>query len=152
METVAITGMNAGPLHTPSCGSTSSFIHQSDPSGITVDTSFQIGGCPGFPQPVTGLLAARSGAQVALQWDAASDVETAAYDVWSVVGGDETLVPRANRPTSVTRPTEVLPVCLGVPRAAPACSDGGAANASGVVFYQVRGACGDGTEGTDYPF
>ena len=83
-----------------------------------------------------------------MQWDGASDAATAAYDVWSVQDQDKTTIPRVNRVDDGTR---ALAGCKPPPPVGtPSCTDFGAVSrAPLLVFYQVRPACSDGTEGLD---
>ena len=103
-----------------------------------------------LPRPVhtAGLKATRSGDNVNLKWDTASDAATAAYDVWSVQDQDKGTIRLANRALQGTR---VVAACTPPPPlASPQCTDAGAmSRPPALVFYQVRPTCADGTEGLD---
>ena len=69
-----------------------------------------------------------------------------------MVNGDKSIVPLANQGWSGPE-IEDLAGCLGVPRAAAACTDAGAVVAPpALLYYQFRGACDTGLEGTDHPY
>ena len=116
------------------------------------DEGLDLAACAPLPPPMTHLDAARRGADGLLQWDAATDASTDHYNVWKVINQDRTLIPTANKDTAAVDPN-VVSVCLAVPRAGPICTDSTTSGSPvGVLFYQVRGACADGTEGTAHPF
>lgn len=112
--------------------------------------AFEYSTCSPLPLPVLGVGAVRRNSDVVLTWDATSDPSTVAYDVWKVVDGDRTRIPLANRanagPAIVAPPTCTGGVTL-------TCTDANVVSAPpALLFYQVRGACADGTEGVDHPF
>ena len=157
-QTVSIVGLRAGAEGTL-CRS-AVVIDWMDPVGsATIDeenlapqtclTVASAPGCAGVPAVVTGLLAAPAGADVALAWNPATDPATVAYNVWKVVTGDRALIPVADRQTSLARPLEVQAACVGVPVGREICLDLGdeSVPTAPLVFYQIRGACPDWTEG-----
>jgi len=84
--------------------------------------------CTPPPLPVVGLRASRSGADVRLSWDLATDAATSQYDAWkvnAVVPADKALVPIAGHPLAEYQVSQL--VRAGVDRVIVSCSAGQAA-------------------------
>lgn len=104
-----------------------------------------VSSCPVLPVPVSGVRAVRAGGGVDLSWTTSPDVATVRYNVWSIEDAKASL-PLLNQVAPTRRS-----VCADVPRGSETCVDARPLAAGSVRYYQVRGVCGDGREGTEHP-
>lgn len=122
------------------------------PACVAIDSSIA---CVVKPEIVRNLRAVKDpvGA-VTLSWDRALDTATVAYDVWKLTSSDPSGIPLANK-DEWPRSGDLASVCLDEPVTSPVCVDwyeGQIDPDPPLVFYQARGVCSDGSEGTAHPY
>lgn len=91
--------------------------------------------------------------RIDLAWDEATDAETVSYHVYRIVSGDASAVPVANHDGALRR--DDIQFVTSTTRSRPFASDYGFSPptaAPALYFYQVRGVCSDGSEGTSHPY
>jgi hypothetical protein len=154
---IDISGTKAGSGD-PSCCATANIIHEADQNGYTASCCVQVGGCSGnaLPEQVRGLKATKqprsAPTDVRLEWQEASplDTVTTQYVVYRVVSQDKRVIPLANTVTVASGDRRVVRLTPSAPRDNPVHIDRDVIFrfSPKILFYQVRGACSDGREGT----
>jgi hypothetical protein len=156
-QRVDVAGLRAGPPATGCCVAVQGFTADRPVDVFDVETGAGVTCLDIAPAPPCTAPPAEVGELrlhgrvrgVDLAWREASDEVTDRYNVWKVVDGDKAAIAGAGAGTAASDP-DVRGACQGRPRVDPTCSDRAedtAADAPGLVFYRVRAACGDGSEG-----
>ena len=99
---------------------------------------------PCNPVVVTGLtVVPTGGADVEMAWDIITEFDS--YSVYAVTSGEPAFIPLANGQGELDYPAHVANICR---EAQALCIDSGAPTTPPtLLYYQVVGACPDGTEG-----
>jgi len=87
----------------------------------------------------------KQGDGLRLTWERACDPATVTYAVWKVIDGRKDSIPIAGRANAGAGIVAAFS-CTALPAATPEWTRAVTAPPD-LVFYQARGACGDGSEG-----